>query len=237
MPKALFTRRRKITFAIAFILALSATWIAYSVCFTTLLIPVLIGRGQKDGQGNLSIIRLPLSTSVDNRSGRIQSIFTDSRGWPISTTFLSDNTGLIPDWHWRPSSTSVLLEQVVLASNYQREIDAINRVLAPTGPRILGWIGNVFFWWILSYIGIVLTLTLARGTDIATHIPKELVQQDRAEQGLCPHCAYDIRGLDEDQLCPECGKKPSEIAVTEAKKNPIADNETDKDDTAKVSCE
>ena len=238
MPFGLLTPRRKITLVIAFVLAWPATWIADSACFTEQLIPVFIGRGQEDGQGNLSFIRLPLSTSIDYRSGRIQlNVVMESSGWPFSTTFLRGDTELMPDWHWRPSSTYALFEQAVLDSNDQRAIDAINGVHPPIGPRILGWIGNTAAWWILSYLGITLILTIARGTDKATHLPKELVQQNRALQGLCPHCAYDIRGLDEDQLCPECGKKPSEIAVIKAKKNPITDKETDNDDAAKVSCE
>lgn len=251
MPTALFTKQCKISLAVAFVLAWPATWIADVVCFTSQSIPVFSGRVQTDGQGNESYIRLPTSPSPGYMSGIVQlNVVTESSGWPFTTTFHRGDTVLMPEelWSihiphnrlqstWGRSSEYVSFEQTILASDDQRAINAITGVFPPTGPRFLGWMGNVAVWWILSYLGITVTLTIARSTYKAAHIPKELVQQNRASHGLCPRCGYDIRALDKNQLCPECGKKPSEIAVTEAKKNPIDDEETDKDDAANVSCE
>lgn len=238
MPTGLFTRRRKITIAIAFVLAWQAAWFTDSSYSSEHSITVFSARAQTDEQGDLSFIPLETSSSPDYYLGKIQlNVVMEFGGWPFSSTLLRANTELMPERHWHFSMDYAPLRQTILASDDQHAIDVIKGVYPQTGPRILGWIGNVAVWWILSYIGIVLTLTFARGTDRATHIPKELVQQNRAEQGLCPHCAYDLRAIEENDLCPECGKKPTDLAVSEAKKNPIADKETNKDDAAKVSCE
>lgn len=238
MPSISFTIKQKITIAITFVLAWLVTWVADSAYASKQSITIFSAQAELDEQGNLTFVQFDTSSSSDFRTGIIQLNFVEEfSGWPFSTSFLHAYTRLKPENYFRPSKDYELLKQTILASNDQHAIDAINSVFPPISPRYLGWVGNIIFWWIASNFGIAFILALARGTAKASHIPKELVQRDRASRGLCPHCAYDIRALDKNQLCPECGKKPSEIAVTEAKKNPIDDEETDKDDAAKVSYE
>lgn len=238
MPSVSFTQKQKITLAITFVLAWLITWVADSAIASKTSVTIFSAQAELDEQGNLTFVQFDTSSSTDFRTGIIQLSFVEEySGWPFSTSFLHAYTRLKPENYFRPSKDYKLLKQTILASSDQAAIDAINGVFHPPRTLYLGLICNTLLWWIVSYISITFILALARGINRATHIPKELVQQNRAMKGLCPHCSYDLRGLDEDQLCPECGKKPSEIAVTEAKKNPIDDEETDKDDAANVSCE
>lgn len=42
----------------------------------------------------------------------------------------------------------------------------------------------------------------------ALHIRSRLVAPP---EGICPHCKYDLAGLGDNPLCPECGRHPSSL--------------------------
>ena len=50
-----------------------------------------------------------------------------------------------------------------------------------------------------------LSWILLRGASVALRSASEERRDERAHRGLCPACAYDLRGAEHD-VCPECGK-------------------------------
>lgn len=243
------SRRRKITLTLAFILAWPAAWLTDFVGPWTRWIPVYEGQAQRDDQGNWLVVRLPVSRSPDHHRGTIQlSVVTESSGWPFTATIYQSNTVLMPGEIWgahrllggsrlieRLGDDDAPLEQSILDSGDQRAIDALLGILPPPGPRLLGWIGNVIVWWGLCYLGIFLTLVLAHGIDRAPHIPRVVLEEDRISRGVCPGCAYDVRGLGEEACCPECGRTVSAEARGIALGHPIVPPATDDEATTKLS--
>jgi hypothetical protein len=51
---------------------------------------------------------------------------------------------------------------------------------------------------------------IAYALRIAQDIVLQVVGQIRGARGLCPHCAYDLRG-DRSGICPECGTTIDEV--------------------------
>src|SRR5207248_1606943 len=73
-----------------------------------------------------------------------------------------------------------------------------------------GW-GAGHRWWRHGYasgpIGVLVTMPLWWLLVLAAAPTVRLWWLDRRDQtsGLCPHCGYDLRGLAEGAVCPECG--------------------------------
>ncbi|HZW07724.1 MAG TPA: hypothetical protein VFF65_11435, partial [Phycisphaerales bacterium] len=65
-------------------------------------------------------------------------------------------------------------------------------VMAPLGQ---GWAAGAFAAFAALYVGLLL---LARSRDL---------RRTRPQEGLCAACGYDVRGVADGGLCPECGTK------------------------------
>ncbi len=173
----------------------------------------------------------------------------ETEGWPWPTRILRSGSYVSPCEFWMNGSGTVRIwhddlcdddvfaqiRKAILASGDEKAIDTLQGNLPPPGPRLLGWIGNVIVWWGLLYMGIVITLALARGTDRARHLPREVIERERIARGACPGCGYDIRGLDDEACCPECGRTVPAEAREIAQGHPIEPPATDGDAAPKLS--
>lgn len=250
MNLVVLTRRRKITLALAFALAWPATLLAQYLCRSA--------RAEEVFEGRIYIINVdtfefyvedPNSDEFQRSLPTKMRRVVETGGWPWSThifrsgSYLSlceewtSGSGPVRTWHDDYCSDDVYaqIRQAILASGDERAIDTIQGNLPPPGPRLLGWIGNVIVWWGLCYLGIVITVTLARGTDRATHVPREILERERIARGACPGCAYDIRGLGDVACCPEFGRTVPAEAREIALGHPIEPPATDGDGPTKLS--
>lgn len=255
MSFAFLTRRHKITFALAFVLAWSATLLTHFLSVSTHYEGVFEGRIYII---NVDTYEFYVEDQTPDEVQMLQPTMfqattmrrvVESGGWPWPTHIFRSGSYISPCEEWTKGSGTVRtwhdnfcnddvfgqIRQAILASGDERAIDTIQGNLPPPGPRLLGWIGNVIVWWGLCYLGIVVTLTLARGTDRARHVPRAVIERDRIAHGACPGCAYDIRGLGDEACCPECGRAVPTEAREIAQGHPIEPHATDDDASTKLS--
>ncbi len=250
MSLAFLSRQRKITLTLAFILAWPATWLTEALYRSTHWYPIFEGQLHIDEEGRRSLTSQALSHARHYAPGVIQlDIVTEGSGWPFRSRIHRCGTTLFPGDIWIGSAGSArggsgaigvyvdvaLLEEAIYKSQDWSAIDAWEGRLPPLGFRLFGWVGNIVAWWGLSCIGIVVTLALARGTDRAMREPREVRERDRISRGVCPGCAYDIRGLGEEACCPECGRPVPAEARRIAHGHPIEPAATDGDGSTKLS--
>ncbi len=69
----------------------------------------------------------------------------------------------------------------------------------------LRWLGNAMIWWALLYLGAAIALVCLHFA--VTRIQRRVALRARRlrRSGRCPNCAYDLRGLEFSDRCPECG--------------------------------
>lgn len=257
MSLVYLTRRRKITLALAFILAWPATLLAQYLCRSARAEEVFEGRiyiinvdtyefyAEDQSPDDLQMLQPTMFQATTMR------LVVETGGWPWPThifrsgSYISpceewtNGSGTVRTWHDNFCNDDVFgqIRQAILACGDERAIDTLQGNLAPPGPRILGWIGNVIVWWGLCYLGIVITVTLARGTDRARHLPREVIERERIARGACPGCAYDIRGLGDEARCPECGRTVPAEAREIAQGHSNEPHATSDDTASKLSSE
>ena len=253
MSFAFLTRRHKITFALAFVLAWSATLLTHFLSVST------HDEGVFEGAVHMIDIDTYEFYVEDPNPDEFQMLqyttmrrVVETSGWPWATRIFRSGSYLSPCEVWTSGSGTVRtrddyyycsddvfaqIREAILASGDERAIDTLQGNLPPPGPRLLGWIGNVIVWWGLCYMGIALTLALARGTDRATHIPREVIERERIARGACLGCAYDIRGLGDEACCPECGRTVHAKAREIAQGHSNEPHATDGDTASKLSAE
>ena len=251
MSLAFLTRRRKITLALAFVLAWSATLLTHFLSVST------HDEGVFEGAVHMIDIDTYEFYVEDTNSDEFQMLqyttmrrVVETSGWPWATRIFRSGSYLSPCEVWTSGSGTVRtrdddyycsddvfaqIGKAILASGDERAIDTLLGNIPPPGPRLLGWIGNVIVWWGLCYLSIVITLTLARGTDRAMREPREVLERERISRGACPGCGYDIRGLDDEACCPECGRTVPAEAREIAQGRPIKPHATDDDASSKLS--
>ena len=220
-----------IAVATALVAAWPATWLVEVLYRSTHWDPVFEGQVHIDEEGRRSLRSQAISHARHYAPDVIQlDIVTEGSGWPFptrihrcETTFFPGDIRIGSADSGRSGSGEVSvyvdvaqLEEAIYKSQDRSAIDAWQGRLPPRGVRAFGWVGNIVAWWGLSYLGIALTLAVARGTDRAMREPREVIERERIARGACPGCAYDIRGLRDEACCPECGRtvptKAREIA-------------------------
>ncbi len=228
------SKRLRIATWIGLILAVPAVWLAELIGQDSQRSVIYRFHFSHDEEGEeWAVIPLPL----DSSQFRPHSLYLvrDVAGWPASSNVLLTGSLLRPDevWVWAAGSIARwpsndtrearrLIEEECAASGNHDVVAVLRGDLPPTGRSWLGTIVNLLFWWIVTAVAALATLTLARGTDRAAHIPKELIERDRMLEGLCPKCAYDLRGTVHESLCPECGVELPGRALREAQKRAVA---------------
>jgi len=77
---------------------------------------------------------------------------------------------------------------------------------ARTENNWLAWIAGSFLWWVTLFVSFSIVILVLRLFSIAVLRSKSARWDELAKQGLCPHCGYDLRGLEFSERCPECGE-------------------------------
>lgn len=70
---------------------------------------------------------------------------------------------------------------------------------------ITAWIGSSFIWCIGLFVGMSLVIAFTRLVAVVFGRHRAASRAMAHAQGLCPHCRYDLRGLEFSERCPECG--------------------------------
>lgn len=84
-----------------------------------------------------------------------------------------------------------------------RAVWAEERII--TERNYLAWTTSTFLWWVALFVGMSILILLARFGFILFTRNHAARMAALAAAGKCQHCAYDLRGLEFSERCPECG--------------------------------
>jgi hypothetical protein len=76
---------------------------------------------------------------------------------------------------------------------------------ARTETILTAWIGSSLIWCLLVFVALSMAITIARLFTVVFGRHRAAARAMAHAQGLCPHCRYDLRGLEFSERCPECG--------------------------------
>lgn len=68
------------------------------------------------------------------------------------------------------------------------------------------WAASIFLWWVGLFVVLSLGLLLTRLAVGSVLYVRAVRRNALVAEGRCPHCAYDLRGLEFSPRCPECGE-------------------------------
>jgi hypothetical protein len=139
------------------------------------------------------------------------------RGWPFTSSFVRQparldlnlfaEQGMRKDVQLRADSPlRAAIEKALSQPEHRRTLEATSdRSTYPARRYWLGSIvGAVIWWMILSFASFILIRFVQFGTMVVLARRAE-VKARRIARGRCPVCGYDMRGLEFNERCPECG--------------------------------
>ena len=137
-------------------------------------------------------------------------------GWPVATSRHPQQAQLNLNLYDRPNTQIAVrlaesspiryaIEQSLLRNHEIFLRDAYRQPRPPAEQIWLGWIvASLMLWAMLAFL-LPASIAMLRLLCL-------LVMQRRAKRiayyrakGLCPQCGYDLRGLEFNERCPECG--------------------------------
>jgi hypothetical protein len=167
---------------------------------------VLIARGEADIESTRNGIMLVTAEPGD---GALQwEAWKQKCGWPFPTVVT--NEAMMASWSRDDPPESRAMGTVDPEDPMGNALAAI----APSGVSLTRGTANVlwgelFFGtaitWMMLYFAVRIPLVLIRtGTILySRHLANR--SRQRLRKGRCPHCSYDLAGLDYSAACPECG--------------------------------
>ncbi|MHC5003264.1 MAG: hypothetical protein ACYTJ0_09080 [Planctomycetota bacterium] len=202
----------------ALVLAWPATWLA-SYAIHSSGLPLVV-QGHFGEQPDGSLIAWMVEPGLEAR-GRIVGTFALSlveheQGWPFTTRVDPRPPSLDLDIFREPKPrTDVrlapedplrpVIEAALREGAPRRMHQAWVQGDLPARSVWIGWVTGIMVWWVLlsaAGTGAVWLLAYAwrvhRGRGAAR-------QADRLASGRCARCGYDLRGLEFNERCPECG--------------------------------
>jgi hypothetical protein len=77
---------------------------------------------------------------------------------------------------------------------------------SPTETHWRAFALSAMLWWLMLLAFSLLLLGITRFGAALTRVRRLTRKYMRSSEGLCSHCGYDLRGLEFNARCPECGE-------------------------------
>lgn len=227
-PRTLWSTATDVALLAALVLAPIAVWLASTAVTDRHVRQHVLGRLMIDQSGNfvaqvitkeqLGSAWLPDTSPVGEFELRV---FVADRGWPLTTA----RTVLPPTIQIDRFAENKPAENVPYAEN-DPETRAIAMALRdgasldPTlddilrrwqqqepeqSTHVFGWVLGVGLWWAMLWTAMLLAIGAARLGHFAVTAKKHVRGERFRSEGKCVHCGYDLRGLEFNERCPECG--------------------------------
>jgi len=225
--RSVWTRLADVSLLLAFVLALPATWMCGLLVQRTTSAHNLQGVLIRPAPGGEIVAffetddvqRGPRTQGARVGAFRLVS-FDQLEGWPFAMSrtpqparidldvFILDrlqhNVAHDPDDPFQ--------QAIDTAVERQQDADLDARWTARTsGDRLstkryaVSWAGNTIVMWVMLMFGFALLLRLTRFMLFVAELRHVAVWNRRRKRDQCLECGYDLRGLEFNTRCPECG--------------------------------
>jgi len=147
--------------------------------------------------------------------------YVQDRGWPVTTSRVVQPPAMtirrFPDAEAnepvRFAEDDPELREIAAALRARQQLDqSLNNIAQrwqqgepQRSTHILGWIFGIALWWVFLFITLMLLIGIVRLTVFIFTAKKQVRGVRYRAEGKCAHCGYDLRGLEFNERCPECG--------------------------------
>lgn len=222
-----WTRAMDMSLLLSLLLAVPAAWYADENIWRSESSIVFVGHLIPEDEGGIEARRfddegtgsLPPANPENIGSFRLQ-MEQGWRGFPLrSTRVLGRPTLLVNNFEANTSQVDPQLEQanpirlaiteLLTAKSDDEDVELLlNRWrddAAVGETNLLAWAANAALWWFMLFASLGVAIFLARFVTIMAWSSRDARRAMLEADGKCPHCTYDLRGLEFSDRCPECG--------------------------------
>ncbi len=148
----------------------------------------------------------------------IIKIVNVERGWPITTSWARRPAALdlnlydesskrrdaqLPEY----SPLRIAIEEALAEPDYDQYLTSWNDQQTPDVSRHwLGTLGSSVLWWVILTLALAALVELTRFFSLVVAANQADRMANRQAKGLCGACGYNMRGLEFNERCPECGQ-------------------------------
>jgi hypothetical protein len=147
---------------------------------------------------------------------RLTQIVED-RGWPVTTTrivhapqidltLILDQTTTADIAHDPADAQALAIDRALRHEGHETFADAWMAGATDRRTHALGWVFSSVLWCGMLWIGLLIAINLARLFAFALSARRQVQGARLRGRNRCAHCGYDLRGLEFNERCPECGR-------------------------------
>lgn len=144
-------------------------------------------------------------------------VFSEVRGWPVTTASVVQSPAV--------EITEIAEQQTRKGVVYRADYSAARAIVAglesagqgalasswmtlkiESNVLVLGWIFGCAMWTVMLWVVMLLIIGVTRLLLFTLLAKSQLRGAHFKADGKCAHCGYDLRGLEFQDRCPECGK-------------------------------
>lgn len=225
-PRTIWDRLGLAALFVALALGLPVTWLADGLVARVEPVDAVTGRlarvaGTSDLIASVNTIE-PSLPIPDTRATSPYAEFTlrltdATRGWPFPTTVQRAAPTLAVSVYAvsivvvtgraeaDPAIVAAVDAALALAGDADMHAAWLDPQPGPSQRHWPGWFVNALIYLVALVLGLNLLVQSARFAAWSVRERSRYQQFVRSRRNLCPDCAYDLRGLDFGERCPECG--------------------------------
>jgi hypothetical protein len=220
--QTVWSRAHDRAFIASFLLAWIAVWVADATVSRISIVESASGRLLPGSDGSIQGIVLDESTLTHAWMGVIPigtfevSATEAKRGWPFISSrrlmALQTDLDIFAEPGPRPRARiapddpiGIAIESALAESPNSRALVAWSWTSSEHQINWRGFLGGGLLWWVILAAAFGSAI---HATRFAAHfMGKRRAQREasRHQQGCCTRCGYDLRGLEFNERCPECG--------------------------------
>lgn len=221
-PRSAWSKAAATTVVFALPLAIVLAIFFNGLIFTVETGPTTAGQIIRQQDGTLVARIVSESGRYDaSVQGRIVGDFTmhiptHHHGWPVTTSFRRQQAqldiNLYDEANVRmaarlPESSPIryAIEQALLRDRQTALRDAYRQPAPPAEHTLLGWVVSSLMLWTALAILMPVSIAVLRFQFLLMARNRALRAAKFRARGLCAECGYNLRGLEFNERCPECG--------------------------------
>lgn len=146
---------------------------------------------------------------------RLVDRFVD-RGWPVTTTridypprvditLIVDRTNRENVAHDTSDAETAAIDTALRYREHDALVDEWAAAQQTRDTYVLGWVFGSVLWCVMLWVVLLVVFNVARVVVFGMTAKRQLRGARLRGQNCCVNCGYDLRGLEFNERCPECG--------------------------------